>query len=163
MDEVDSLANRGDYADDHPQEYRRSRHKPIEGGYTDLGRRKCGLDDAGWVPIGGYDAPLTPAGVAAKAVEGFRNGPGDGGAKALFAAQVAEMVNHPAHYNAGAIESIDMIRQCLGEEGFKGFCLGNALKYLQRARFKGTEDTDIAKAIWYLRMYRGDDPRKERT
>lgn len=30
------------------------------------------------------------------------------------------------------------------------FCLGNAIKYILRAKFKGTEEKDLRKALWYL-------------
>jgi hypothetical protein len=71
-----------------------------------------------------------------------------------------DMVNSPNHYASGEQECIDGIRQAVGEEGFKAFCHGNAFKYVWRANLKGNADQDFAKAIWYLRMARGDDPRK---
>lgn len=93
---------------------------------------------------------------------GYVPGPSDGkpGNDAeVFAKQAADLVNSPSHYTQGPTESIDVIRQALGAAGFKGFCVGNAIKYVHRARFKGTEDTDLKKAVWYLRMAVGDDPR----
>jgi len=58
-----------------------------------------------------------------------------------------ETVNHPSHYNQGKIEVIDFLKdQGLGLD----FCLGNALKYICRAKHKGKPKEDIAKAIWYL-------------
>lgn len=65
-------------------------------------------------------------------------------------------VNHPAHYNQGELEAdgtavfepIKVIEDwMLG----RGFTLGNALKYIQRAPFKGSELSDIKKALWYTR------------
>ena len=61
-----------------------------------------------------------------------------------------EMVNHPAHYNVGRIETIDYIEDCLGEDGVINFCLGNALKYISRANYKGKFIEDLKKAVWYL-------------
>jgi len=58
-------------------------------------------------------------------------------------------VNHPPHYNAGAIECIDAIRAALGREGFIAYCRGNALKYAWRSEHKGGSE-DLAKAAWYL-------------
>lgn len=58
-------------------------------------------------------------------------------------------VNHPPHYNAGGIECIDAIRAALGEAGFEGFCVGNAIKYLWRWKHKGGV-VDLEKARWYL-------------
>lgn len=59
-------------------------------------------------------------------------------------------VNHPSHYTDGGIETIDFIRAKLSPEEFRGYCLGNALKYLSRAGKKGEFETDIKKAIVYL-------------
>lgn len=61
-----------------------------------------------------------------------------------------DMVNHPPHYTAGAIECIDAIESALGEAGFAAYCRGNALKYTWRAGLKGDATTDLAKARWYL-------------
>lgn len=59
-------------------------------------------------------------------------------------------VNHPAHYNHGGIEAIDVI-----EAWDLGFHLGNALKYISRAGHKSleTQEQDIEKAIWYLQRF----------
>ena len=58
-----------------------------------------------------------------------------------------EKVNHPDHYNSGQYEAIDVI----DDAGFgEGFCLGNALKYILRARHKENYIEDIKKAKWYL-------------
>ena len=62
------------------------------------------------------------------------------------------VVDHPAHYTTGKIEVIDYIE----DQGFgKGFCLGNAIKYISRAGKKETEsiESDIEKSIWYLKRY----------
>ncbi len=56
-----------------------------------------------------------------------------------------DMVNHPPHYGAGVYESIKVIKAW----GL-GFCLGNAVKYIRRAPFKGSELEDLKKARWYL-------------
>lgn len=61
-----------------------------------------------------------------------------------------EAVNHPIHYNHGSIEAIDYIQDCLGDEGCVNFCVGNAIKYIARARYKNNELEDYKKAIWYL-------------
>ncbi len=61
----------------------------------------------------------------------------------------ADNINAPAHYTAGGIETIDYIRAKLTPEQYKGYCLGNLLKYLSRARLKnGVED--YKKAQVYL-------------
>jgi hypothetical protein len=59
--------------------------------------------------------------------------------------QPAEAVDHPAHYNMGDIEVIDVI-----EDWRLGFHEGNAVKYIGRAKFKGKELEDLEKASWYL-------------
>lgn len=52
---------------------------------------------------------------------------------------------NPSHYQQGGLEAIDVI------EAFGlGFCVGNALKYILRYRFKGTPLEDLKKARWYL-------------
>ena len=70
-----------------------------------------------------------------------------------------DMVNQPSHYNYGEIECIDAIKGMLGEEGFKAYCRGNAMKYTWRAGLKFDEVEDLKKASWYNRMAAGDDPR----
>ena len=72
------------------------------------------------------------------------------------------MVNSPSHYNHGGLETIDAIREALGEIGFLHFCRGNALKYIWRAGHKDNAKEDLAKAAWYCRMAAGDDPRKDK-
>jgi hypothetical protein len=61
-----------------------------------------------------------------------------------------EQVRHPDHYTAGGIEVIDYLRAKLTPEEFRGFLIGNAVKYLSRAGLKGDASTDFAKARWYL-------------
>ena len=56
-----------------------------------------------------------------------------------------DMVNHPQHYSAHGIEPIDYI-----ESHNLNFNLGNVIKYVSRAKFKGTELQDLKKAKWYL-------------
>ena len=60
-----------------------------------------------------------------------------------------DMVNAPPHYRQGDIECIDAIRAALTPEEFRGYCKGNALKYVWRERHKGGAES-LAKAQWYL-------------
>jgi hypothetical protein len=53
-------------------------------------------------------------------------------------------VNHPPHYKAGGIETIDFI-----EAKQLGYHLGNVVKYISRAQHKGGMQ-DLLKAQWYL-------------
>ena len=54
-------------------------------------------------------------------------------------------INHPAHYRAGGIETIDFI-----EAKDLNYRLGNAVKYITRAKHKGNQLEDLKKAQWYL-------------
>ena len=67
--------------------------------------------------------------------------------------QPREAVHHPAHYNSGTIEVIDAI-----EDWELGFHLGNAVKYIARARRKERSlyAEDLKKAIWYLQRALGE-------
>ena len=40
-------------------------------------------------------------------------------------------VNHPAHYNTGKYESIDVMVETQGVNAVKNFCICNAFKYIQ--------------------------------
>lgn len=60
-----------------------------------------------------------------------------------------DMVNHPAHYNQGGIETLDIIRASMTSEAFRGYLLGNVIKYRERAQFKGNTKQDYAKAKFY--------------
>jgi hypothetical protein len=55
------------------------------------------------------------------------------------------MVNHPAHYKSGGIETIDFI-----EAKKLGYNLGNVVKYVSRSEYKGAPIEDLKKARWYL-------------
>ena len=57
----------------------------------------------------------------------------------------ADLVNHPAHYKTGGIETIDFI-----EAKELGYNLGNVVKYVTRADHKGNRKQDLEKAAWYL-------------
>lgn len=59
-------------------------------------------------------------------------------------------VHNPDHYKLDGlnIEAVDVIKAVLTDEEFKGWCKGNALKYLMRAgkKDKNKEKQDFAKA-----------------
>ena len=55
-------------------------------------------------------------------------------------------VNNPEHYKAGGIETIDFI-----EAKKLGYNLGNVVKYVSRAEYKGRLIEDLRKAEWYLK------------
>lgn len=54
-------------------------------------------------------------------------------------------VDHPIHYNShpSGVEAIVITEHM-------SFCLGNAIKYIIRAPYKGREIEDLQKAVWYL-------------
>ena len=62
-----------------------------------------------------------------------------------------DMVNSPAHYADGSIETIDYIIDVLGEYEAISYCHGNLLKYTgSRLWMKGNPIEDAKKARWYL-------------
>lgn len=61
-------------------------------------------------------------------------------------------VNHPAHYETGKFECIDVMIETQGLQAVEDFCVCNALKYLYRHRRKNGKE-DIEKAVWYLKKY----------
>lgn len=60
-----------------------------------------------------------------------------------------DVINHPAHYKVGGIETIDFIKAKLTPEEFKGYLLGNVLKYASRAGHKDNAMQDAGKLAWY--------------
>lgn len=64
-------------------------------------------------------------------------------------APVADLVNHPAHYKVGGIETIDFIKAKLTPEEYRGYLLGNVFKYASRAGHKGNSAQDMGKMAWY--------------
>ena len=58
---------------------------------------------------------------------------------------VVDNVNKPAHYlsHPSGIEAIELTQ-------FESFLVGNVLKYVLRAPYKGSELEDLLKAQWYL-------------
>lgn len=59
-----------------------------------------------------------------------------------------DQVNKPSHYTQGKIEVIEFI-----EDQKLDYHLGNVVKYISRARYKGKELQDLEKALWYLTRY----------
>jgi hypothetical protein len=59
-----------------------------------------------------------------------------------------DLVNNPPHYNMGKFEVIDVI-----EDWKFGYHLGNVVKYVARAEYKGERLQDLNKALWYLQRY----------
>lgn len=61
---------------------------------------------------------------------------------------IHDAVNHPSHYTRGKIEVIDFI-----EDQQLPYHLGNVVKYVARAGYKGDKLEDLKKARWYLDRY----------
>lgn len=61
---------------------------------------------------------------------------------------ISNVINHPSHYNRGKIEVVDFI-----EDQGLSFHLGNVIKYIARAGYKGDKLEDLKKARWYLDRY----------
>lgn len=59
-----------------------------------------------------------------------------------------DVINHPSHYTRGKIEVIDFI-----EDQQLPYHLGNVIKYIARAGYKGDKLEDLKKARWYLDRY----------
>jgi hypothetical protein len=58
---------------------------------------------------------------------------------------LSDIINHPKHYNShpSGIEAIEICRHMC-------FALGNVIKYVMRAPYKGSQLEDLKKARWYL-------------
>jgi hypothetical protein len=64
----------------------------------------------------------------------------------------ADVINRPDHYTHGGIETFDYLKAKLTPEEYKGYLKGNALKYLSRAPYKGSEAQDHKKAQVYVNL-----------
>jgi hypothetical protein len=67
-----------------------------------------------------------------------------------------DLVNSPPHYTRGGIECIDAIKAALTPEEWRGYCKGNAIKYIWRELYKGGDES-LAKCQWYLDELMGVD------
>lgn len=56
-----------------------------------------------------------------------------------------DIINKPQHYNTTKLQPIDVI-----EAWDLEYHLGNVVKYIARAPFKGSQIQDLEKARWYL-------------
>lgn len=69
---------------------------------------------------------------------------------------LTDNVNHPAHYEAGPFECVELTR-------LYPFMGGNAIKYVYRHRLKGRGAEDLRKALWYLDHAESDELRPSCT
>lgn len=65
---------------------------------------------------------------------------------------MADLVNHPAHYTAGRVETIEILEDSASHapDPVLAGLQWQALKYLLRMWLKGDPATDARKARWYL-------------
>ena len=61
-----------------------------------------------------------------------------------------DMVKNPPHYNQHKHEVIELSEQF-------DFCMGNVIKYVLRAPYKGNKKQDLEKALWYLDRFIGSN------
>lgn len=61
-------------------------------------------------------------------------------------------INHPKHYKSlGAkCSTCNNPIECIDVTQHQGFVIGNAIKYLWRADYKGNKLEDLRKAAWYV-------------
>lgn len=62
-------------------------------------------------------------------------------------------INNPSHYNKNGLETIDLLKESMSTEEFKGYLKGNLLKYVSRYQHKHPAEPkkDLLKAEWYLK------------
>ena len=96
-------------------------------------------------PCGGQLSVATAHPIRGQAVEIDQNSEAEAGARQCGADAGTEAVNHPAHYNKGKFEVIEVI-----EDWRLNFQLGNAIKYIARHNHKANALEDLKKAAWYL-------------
>lgn len=66
----------------------------------------------------------------------------------------SEQVHSPKHYNVlEDIEAIEIIAGSMSQEMFKGYCLGNILKYRLRCGAKDDVNQELAKADKYKELF----------
>lgn len=60
--------------------------------------------------------------------------------------ELQEKSPHADHYKKVKPEPIEVI-----EQWKLSFCLGNAIKYIARADYKGQKKQDLEKCLWYIK------------
>ena len=68
----------------------------------------------------------------------------------------ADMVNSPAHYMHGGIETIELIKAFLTPEEWRGYLKGTIFAYRDRAPYKGQMEQDNEKAVKYWEWLKGE-------
>ena len=60
-----------------------------------------------------------------------------------------------------SVECIDAMVSAFGQDAVRDYCRLTAFKYIWRLYSKDNVESNTRKAIWFLRMSLGDDPRHE--
>jgi hypothetical protein len=65
-----------------------------------------------------------------------------------------EIISHgntirPGYYERSAMQPLEVMQRIMTAEQFKGFLLGNCIKYRMRCENKGQRDSDMYKARQY--------------
>ena len=61
------------------------------------------------------------------------------------------VIDHPQRYGGDTpFETIKVLQAWLSEEQYKGFLLGNTIKYLSRLGKKDNNVQELRKSKWYL-------------
>lgn len=68
-----------------------------------------------------------------------------------FDKQATGAATDQKHYQKAEKEPIEVMQMYFTAQELYGFCKGNALKYILRSRFKGTELKDMEKALQYMK------------
>ena len=65
-----------------------------------------------------------------------------------------DLVNAPPHYKSKGVVSLGVeVIDVLMAVYKDNYALGNAVKYLLRAPYKGTMNEDLKKCVWYINYY----------
>ena len=71
-----------------------------------------------------------------------------------IAKKIEDVVKKPSHYQViEGVEAIELIARALTVAEFKGYCLGNIMKYRLRAGGKDDLVQEIAKAKFYVDLF----------
>jgi len=80
------------------------------------------------------------------------NRPGDSDDNTPKAAEAPEVYDAKSrYYDAGGIETLEIIKAKLTPEQYRGFLLGNSIKYACRLMHKGQPGRDAEKLALYTR------------
>lgn len=92
-----------------------------------------------------------------RSVRSFGSRGDDAGTSTAVACSKDDGVRKPSHYQVfDGVESIEIIARSMTVSEFRGFCMGNVLKYRLRAGKKSelaTMEKDLNKAAFYQELF----------